>query len=371
MRIIIAYASAGAGHFKAAEAIYDYFRRQHKDIDVKIVDALEKAGVLFRSSYTFGYSFLINHAVFLWRWAFLATHLRFLRRFTKPVASLVERLNTKAFGIFLEKENPDFIIATHFLPPAIAAYLKKKGKIKSRLITVITDFGIHAFWISAGTDTYVVASDYTKELLMSEGIGERNIKVLGIPVHSKFLRRYEREALCRELAIEKNKFTILILTGSFGIGPVEETVDLLYREVQILVVCAKNKGLFKRLRDKNYPNVAVFGFVENIQELMAVSDLIITKPGGLSISELLAMELVPVFISAIPGQETENIEAMKRYGIGISAGNAAEIREIVLDYFLHPDKLGLAKEKVRAIKKPFATSELYDVICQSSAGAGS
>ena len=371
VKVIITYASAGAGHFRAAEAICDYLKNQDKGIDLKLVDILQKTNVLFKASYTFGYPFLINHAVFLWRLVFWVTGLKLLRRFTRASVSLIDRFNTGNFREFLTKENPDFIISTHFLPSAIATNLKRTGKINSRAISVVTDFGIHPFWISEGTDIYIVASSYTKQLLMLEGVEEERIKVLGIPIHPKFSRQYDRGQLSKKMGIEQNRFTVLVVTGSFGIGPVEGIVDLLHKDVQILVVCARNRRLFKRLKNKNYPSVRIFGFIENIQELMAVSDMIITKPGGMSISELLVMELVPIFISAIPGQETQNVEAMKRYGIGTIAKKPADIRSSVLNYRNNLDKLKGIKEKIKGIKKPFASQGLYNVICQGSVRAGS
>jgi len=371
VKVIITYASAGAGHFKAAEAIYDCFKKQHKEIDVEIVDILKKTNVLFRLSYTLGYSFLINHAVFLWRLAFLATYVGFLRRFTRPIALVINRLNAKSLSWFLEQESPDFVISTHFLPSEISARLKKTGKINSKIISVVTDFGIHPFWISRGTDIYIVASDYTKEQLIKEGIEEDGIKVLGIPVHSKFLGQFEKASLCKKLGIVPDRFTVLLVIGSFGIGPIEEIVGLLHREAQVLVICAKNRNLFKKLKNKKYPNLTVLGFVENVQELMAVSDVIITKPGGMTVSELLAMELVPIFISAIPGQETANAEVMKNYGIGITADNPGDVRDAVIGLRNNPDKLEVMREKIRMIKRPFAAEEICNVVCSNSIGAGS
>jgi processive 1,2-diacylglycerol beta-glucosyltransferase len=131
----------------------------------------------------------------------------------------------------------------------------------------------------------------------------------------------------------------------------------------MLVVCAKNKKLFSRLKRKKYSGVKVFGYVDNIEEFMAVSDIIITKPGGLSISELLVRELVPIFISAIPGQETENVRALQEYGVGISLNEPGEIRKTVLDYKRHPHKMERAKKIIRQIKKPDAAREIYRVIC--------
>lgn len=368
MKIIITYASAGAGHFKAAKAIYSNLKEQHKELDVKLADVLQKTSFLFKVSYNQGYSFLVRHAPWLWRLAFLITYSKSLRLFTRPIASIINRLNTRIFSRILIQENPDFIVSTHFLPSEIAADLKTEQKITSKLITIVTDFGVHPFWVSEGTDTYVVASGFTKRQLLLEGIAENNIKELGIPIESKFLKEYNKEELFKKFNLQQNKFIVLIETGSFGIGPIEAIVDLLYKDVQILVVCAKNKRLYKRLKNKNYPDVKVLGFVNNMHELMAVSDIIITKPGGLSISESLAMDLLPIFIVPIPGQEKENIKALAHYGIGIYLEDINKIRDTVMGFRDHSEKLQEIKNSIRKIKKPFACQEICNVICQGSPG---
>ena len=369
MKIIVTYASAGAGHFKAAEALYAYLKEHHREIDVTLIDILEKTNVLFRAIYTHGYLFMIKYALFVWRLGFWISYVKSLRLVSRPIASVINRLNTKNFAKFLIQENPDWIISTHFLPSEISVYLKKTRKINSRVVSVITDFGIHPFWISEGTDMYIAALDSTKEWLIREGIKEEKIKVFGIPVDSKFLKEYDKGILCKKIGIEQNKFTILIATGSFGIGPIEEIVDLLYKEVQVLVVCANNKILYKKLKNKNYPNTKIFGFIDNIQELMAVSQIIITKPGGLSISESLVMDLLPIFIMAIPGQETQNLKALAHCGIGIYPRNVIQIRDIAIYFREHPDKLKNIKEDIGKIKKPNALREICNVVCQSSGGS--
>lgn len=368
MKVIIVYASAGAGHFRAAEAVSNYLKEHSAGIELKLVDILEKTNTLFRLGYAGGYAFLVNYAVCLWKWLFWFTSFPLLRLSTRTIVSLINRMNTKKFVQFLIQDNPDFIISTHFLPSEIAAVVKRTKKIKSRLVTIITDFAVHPFWVSDLTDIYIVASEFSKEQLVRQGVKESRIKEFGIPVHSKFLRQYERDKLCKKFNLAENKFTVLIMTGSFGVGPLEDIIRQLYTDVQILVVCAANKQLYARLKDINFPNVWVFGFVDNAQELMAVSDIMITKPGGLSISEALVMELVPVFISVLPGQEEGNVRALKEYGVGLVPGGIEDIKNTILDFRDHPDKLMRIKDNIKKIKKPFAAREICNALCPSSAG---
>ena len=368
MRVIITYASAGAGHFKAAQAMHDYLKECCPGIELKLVDILDKTNPLFKFYYSFGYSLLVKRAPFLWRIAFWFTELKAPRSFTKFVAHIIDRLNAGDFINFLIKENPDFIISTHFLPSQISAFIKKDNKISSKLITVITDFSVHPFWVSPATDMYIVATAITKEQLVRQGVDAGLIKDSGIPVHPKFLKQFEKLSLCKKFRLEANKFTVLVATGSFGIGPIEEIIKLLHKDVQLLIVCANNKELYKKLKQKAYPGVSVFGFVDNMQELMAVSDLIITKPGGLTISEILKMELIPIFISAIPGQEAGNVEVLKQYGIGLIPDNTNDIKNIILDFKEHPDKIKSIKDNIKKIKNPDCLTEICNVVCKGSPG---
>ncbi|MFH0828320.1 MAG: glycosyltransferase [Candidatus Omnitrophota bacterium] len=363
MKIVIACTSAGAGHLKAAEALCTYFQGRNPAGEVILVDVLEESQFFFGNFYSLGYSFLINHAQWLWRFFFHITSKKNLQPALTKVRTLNNRLNTRNFRQYLIQSNPEIIISTHYLAANIASNLKKKKKITSRLVTVITDFGVHPFWIYKRTDLYAVASDYSRAELLKYGVSGDKVRVTGIPIDPKFYDVYDKLAMRAKLDLGQHKFTVLVITGSFGIGPIEQIVGLLRGYVQILVVCAKNEKLFIRLTKKNYPGVKVFGFVDNIGELMAASDLIVTKPGGLSISELLAMRLVPVFISAIPGQEAQNVKVLAQYGIGDKADNAVQVKKIVLNYFNSPQKLKSTQERMEKMRKPNAAEEIYRALC--------
>lgn len=369
MKIIITYVCAGAGHFKAAQAIYNYIKEECPAGEVKLVDALQMSGKLFRNLYILSYSILVRYAPFLWHLAFWITYARPLRPLTRSISSCLNIINMRSFLRYLVKENADAVISTHFLASELTAFLKRRQKIKSRLITVITDFSVHPFWISGPTDKYIVASEFTRDELLLEGVEADSIEAFGIPVDTKFFRDYDKEGLCRKLGINKDKFSVLIMTGSFGVGPLEKITRQLYKDVQVLVVCASNKKLYARLKQENLPDVKIFGFIDNVKELMAVCDMIITKPGGVSISEILNMDLPPIFISAIPGQETRNLEVLKKYGIGISPASPGEIKNAVLDFRDHRYKLDTVIENIKKLKKPLAAKEICNAVCQDSPGS--
>ena len=362
MKIIVIYASAGAGHFKAAKAIHDYLKRSRPNDELELVDILDKSNLLFRVSYRKGYNLLVRYLIPLWDLSFRITSLKATKGLSRVLARMLNSAGTRPFAKFLIRENPDYVISTHFLSSEITSDLKKSAKIKSTLVTLITDFGAHPFWISENTDFYAVASEATKNELIQNGVSGEKIKVSGIPIEEKFLKHFDKNSLREKFGLAKKTFTVLIVTGSFGIGPIEEIVSLLEEQVQLLVVCARNKALYTKLKDKKYLGCFVFGFVDNVEELMAISDMIITKPGGLSISESLVMGLFPVFISPIPGQETENISALAQYGIGVCPKSLDSLKEIVLGFKQDPSKLEQVKALMEKLKKPDALEEINNVI---------
>jgi len=362
MKVLITYVSAGAGHRKAAEAIYNFLKENRQDLDLKLVDALPFASPVFRFCYNWGYPFLVHYAAWLWGFFFWITEFGLTRWLSRKMAILSNYFSCRKFVKYLKEEEFDYIISTHFLNSELAANLKQKNKIRSKLVTVITDFGVHPFWVSFGTDIYIAASGLIKEALLKMGVEEGQIKVTGIPFSPDFNKVHDRNRLADKFGIAADKFTVMVMTGSFGCGPLDEIAGELCDEVQVLVVCAENKRLFKRLKNKAYPNVKVFGFIDNVDELMAVSDCLITKPGGSSIAELLDVGLVPIFITAIPGQEADNVKILSTYGVGFAPKNIKQIRELVIDLKNDPGKLKNLRNNIKAIARPSACREIADVI---------
>lgn len=363
MKIYVVHASAGAGHLKAAEAVFKYLKRRCPQNRIEIIDILDKTSPFFAWSYKEGYTFLITCLPYLWYLAFWATETPFLRKLCRSIASFLNLLNTLKFSELIIRENPEVILTTHFLPAEICAKLKLKGKITGRIVSIITDYGVHPFWVSKGIDCYLLASGATRHRLSVEAGKDARAIETGIPIEEKFFLRYDKIGLRRSLGIKEDKITVLIMTGSFGLGPIEKITRLLYKDAQILVVCAKNKRLYKRISEQNLTNVKVFGFIDNANELMAASDLIVTKPGGLTITEVIALDLVPVFISAIPGQETENVRVLKEYGIGLSPRKLEEIKELIIELQNNPAGLLRLKENISKLKKPHCLEEIYNAVC--------
>jgi len=363
MKIIITYASVGYGHFKAAEAILNHLKKVKPDAEIKLFDILRESPSFFRRAYSGGYNLSILKAPFLWGFIFWVTGLEIIGAMLRSLVFFLCRIQTRNFVKMLIRENPDFLISTHFLTSEVAARLKGKKLINSRLLTVLTDFAVHPFWISEGTDFYIVSSQTAKSELINAGVRREMIRNVGIPVDEKFTKEYDQASQRRRLGLE-DKFTVLLISGSFGSGPLEEIVGFLSPRIQVIVICARNQRLYQRLKGRGGKSLRVFGFVDNIHELMAASSVIVTKPGGLSIAEAIALEVPPIFINPIPGQELANIRVLQENGIGIRARGIQDLEQIIIELERNPRKLSRMKESIRRLRKPEAVRETCRVICE-------
>jgi processive 1,2-diacylglycerol beta-glucosyltransferase len=360
MKILVTHASAGAGHMKAAEAVYDGIKK-YTDHDVTFIDALDYTSPFFKKMYKGTYFFMISKAPAIWAFSFAMIDFPWIQPFVRFVRRIYNYLNGQKLHKFLIEEQFDYIISAHFMPNEVSCALKRAGKIKSKVITTITDYDVHKIWLAEGLDVLAVACDWTKEKLKRVGIDEQKIIVTGIPTNEKFSQQQDKVQLKERLGIKQDMFNVLIATGSFGIGPIEEIIRTL-KGFQVIVVCGHSKTLYESLTKKSYENVRIFGLVDNMHELMAVSDVMVTKPGGLSISEALVSQLPMIFFSAIPGQETNNIKVLKEYGIGISGCGIDEIGKELEKFKNSNDEFLAALKKTQELARPSAVRDIVALL---------
>ncbi len=359
-KIFILYATAGAGHKKAAEAIF----RSIKDpeTELKLLDIVTFMSPWNRRLYSDGYTFLISRLPWLWGFLYWASDTPWLRLLNRHLRRFSNARLCFPLLKFLCQERPDVVVSTQFLASEIASYAKQKAGLKSRLITVVTDFGVHDFWLSPETDIYCCASEMTADILRGKGVPAERVRVTGIPVDEKFNFSLSREQVLSELGLSPEKFTVLIATGGIGVGPIEEIAGSLKDEAQLLIVCGHNESLRKRLEAKNHPQIRLFGFIDYMERLMAASDLMVTKAGGLSVTEALVKGLPMTFFFLIPGQETINARTLSAGRAGVIATTPREIASQVLKF---KDARELAQEYKKnclAFAKPHSCQEIIALI---------
>ena len=358
MKILVIYATAGAGHRKAAEAISRGF--VSPDHQVHYVDALDYTSRLYKHVYTRTYTFLISRVPWVWGVLFSFLDIPAFLPLVRKLRRIQNTIHAGPLARFLVQEQFDCIFSTHFFPCEVASYLKRHGKISSRIICTVTDYDVHTIWISRGVDRYTVATEWTKRKMRLLGVPEELIAVTGIPTDEKFSRRKDPEALKKRLGLQPGVMTALIATGSFGIGPIEEIINQL-DGFQLVVVCGHNKSLYQKLTRQGKTLVKVCGLVDNMDELMAVSDVMVTKPGGLSISEALVTGLPLVFFNPIPGQEANNIKVLETYGVGRLCVTVDHIAQTLHGLKNDPEALSAAKARVQLLGRPGAVKDIINL----------
>src|SRR5437016_13295505 len=292
MRILIATVTAGAGHLQAAAALEEAWRAVRPGDVVEKVDLLDYVSRLQRRVYVRGFVKLVEHAPELWGMVFKKTDnpalLRKVARFRRGFA---ERTNKK-FVKYLKAFQPDVVVCTHYLPVEILAHLERKG-FNPMTVCVVTDFEAHSLWMEQAVDLYCVAAEETKASLVARGAKAENVVVTGIPIAPKFSVLPNPRAVRKTYGLRDHLPALLVLGGGFGMGPVARilsALDRIERDCQILVVAGRNEKLRRDLACGNYRHpTRVLGFATNMHELMAVADLIVSKPGGLTTPEGLAM----------------------------------------------------------------------------------
>jgi len=362
MKILVIYATAGAGHRRAAEAVTQVLREETRHNTI-LVDALTHASWLYKYSYSATYTFMITKCPWLWAFFFGLLDIPCLQKTIWALRRLQNTVHGRGLARYLIEEDFDYIISTHFFPNEVASALKQSGRIRARIISCVTDFDVHRFWLGPGINYYACASSWTADKLFKLGVVPERIKTTGIPTDKCFSQHPDAGEVRRRLGISEKMFTVLIATGSFGIGPMEELIDRL-PGFQILVVCGHNAGLYERLRQRDQKDLKVYGLVKNMDELMAAADVMITKPGGLSIAEALVTGLPLIFFSAIPGQEKHNVEVLKTYGVGISGCSLDEMAGELKKFQDSPEACAQARAASRALGRPDAARQVVNLIPQ-------
>jgi processive 1,2-diacylglycerol beta-glucosyltransferase len=359
MKILVIYATAGAGHRKAAEAISKGFVLSSHQ--VHYVDALDYTSRFYKHIYTQTYTFLISRIPWLWGLLFRLLDIPALLPLVRSLRRIQNAIHAGPLARFLVREQFDCIFSTHFFPCEVASYLKRQGRISSRLICTVTDYDVLSIWVSRGVDYYTVATDWTKRKMQHLGVPDSLIAVTGIPTDEKFSQHKNLGALRTRLGLQPGETTVLVATGSFGIGPIEEIINQL-NGFQLVVVCGHNESLYQKLSQQKKTLVKVCGLVDNMDELMAASDVMVTKPGGLSISEALVTGLPLVFFNAIPGQETNNIKVLETYGIGRLCVTVDQIAQTLRGFKNDPQALSAAKSRVQLLARPGAVKDIIKLL---------
>lgn len=356
--VLILTASTGEGHNQAADSLADSFRS--KGYNTIEFDFIKKSNKVFNAFVVDGYKLLATSwPKFYGNLYKISDMQKFNDKFMKHAFRNIEY---KVYKLIMGK-NPDIIIGTHPFSVAIITKLKETKKIDIPFISVVTDFKAHYAYIDKNVDAYITASEYTKESILERKVPQNKVFSYGIPIRKDFLLN------CKNVGTPvKDYFTILIMGGSMGLSSMSRVIKRLIEnihKIKIIVVCGNNKILRHSLEKKysdntEYENIRIeiLGFTSEIPRLMEISDVLISKPGGLTTSEAIVKRLPMIIPFAIPGQEQENAEFLFGAGVAIKINKIRQINPIIDKLLSKPEILQKMKYSMDTISKNYSIENI-------------
>lgn len=368
MRLIVISVSAGAGHVRAAQALEAAAQQRGCDITAVHVDAMALVPKLFRKLYAESYITLINAAPALWSWLYRATDKpRAADRVTK-VRQAIERLNTRRLIARLRELDGDAVICTHFLPAQLLSRLIKRGEWDRPVFVQVTDYDVHGLWVHDHLHGYFAADDEIAWRMANRGLDPQQVHVTGIPIHPIFAEPRDRVACAAELGLDPQRPTVLLMSGGHGVGDLAALAERLLAlpgPHQLIALAGRNAKLLERLRTlaMAHPNrLLPLGFTPTIERVMTCADLAVSKPGGLTTAECLAVGLPLIVVSPIPGQEERNMHYLMEGGAAWQACDGAALAYRVQRLLATPERLQTMAANARRLGRPHAARDVLDVV---------
>ncbi len=341
LRVLVFSATFGAGHLRAAEALIEAVRKKSPEAEITHLDFGAFISKTLNTIVKNTYIELIKHTPRLYGMFYYRTSK------IRP-QSLIQRfiniLGRKEFLDYIKGLNPDVIICTYPVIAGVLGELRFKGVIHAPVVSVVTDYGVHSQYIQRGVDLYIAGCQDVYKDLIAGGIARERIRITGIPVDPKFEEELDRAEIAEKLNLKLIRPTILVMVGAYGVlGGSKHICRFLLDSsspLQVLVVCGRDEKLYRSLESLEGRNPMVcYGYINNVEELMSVSDLVITKAGGLTVSESLTKKLPMIIYKPIPGQEEENACFLERIGAAKLAKTEEEL-EATIQYLLsHPEEI--------------------------------
>lgn len=367
-RILLLYSPNNSGHQKAAWAIQEAIKKFNSDTQTLAVDFFGYNNPLSEKVMIEIYLILLKTVPQIW--GYLYDNSKLINK-TRWLRDFIYRMSTTRLKVLLENFQPDAVVCTQAFPCGVMADYKEASGDNTFLVGVLTDYLAHSYWVCSTVDRYVVPSLRAKNYLSRFGIAEKKIFGYGIPIHPKFRVKFERKEILKKLDLRADLPIILVMGGGRGTGPIERVVRELIRikqHFQIIAVTGCNDKLKNKLeKEKSYfkKPIRIIGYTDDINEIMEVSTLIITKPGGLSAAEALAKNLPIIILRPIPGQEINNTQFLLDEGVALKADNEKEAAELALRLLMTPSRLKNMRRKCRENSNPQAAFKIAKLILET------
>ena len=371
-KIIVLYTSVGGGHYRAADGIKKYIDETYPgEYKVDLIDGQNYVSKTVDKIVIKSYVNMARYSPKTWSKVYkMGEEKHSIASFSNGVQHL---LSNKLFKLF-EDEQPEMVVSTHYFMTEMVAWLKRKGKTNCKLAVIMTDYASHKFWLSSNeyVNFYFVANETMKYSLIHSGIPEEKIHVTGIPVRPEFKVAYDRKATLESLGLDPAKKTFLIFGGGqYGMSDSStlfKGILKVKQDIQVIAIAGKSqstKETFETLANNSDKKVAVLGFTDRVAELMFASDFIVSKPGGLTTTEILVSNKPFIIFSPVPGQEEENSEFLTNNGAAFRIYDFHKTTPIVEQLIDDDYRIENMILMQKHIAKPNSTKDIVDIVLNS------
>jgi len=362
LKALIFTVSIGAGHNKAAEAIGGVL--EERGWTCKIVDTLQyinkAAHKIVVGTYLESVKFTPQLYGLLYRKAESGEGLA-------DISQVLNQLFSLRLQGLVEQFKPDIMVCTHPFPLQMLSILKGRRKFKAPVMAVLTDYAVHPFWVHRFVDAFVLPAEHLVHDLALSGVNQKKIFPLGIPVNPRFLESVDRAAVYNDFGVNPDKPIILVMGGGLGFGSVEKVIGALMDtpwDVQILAVAGDNKKLYDRLEEIAHSTdktLVPLGYTNQVGSLMEIADVLVSKPGGLTVTEALIKHLPFAILSPIPGQEEQNSDFLLNNGLAVRLQKNNPVPAL-RQLLQNPLRLKQIREMAENLAKPTSTTAIADLI---------
>ncbi len=367
-KILLLSVSAGAGHVRAADAVHAYADRP--GVQARHLDLMTLVGSPLRRLYVDLYLLLVRRLPALWGLVYRLTDRAATTSWTGRLCHQAARLSERALLHEIDRFAPDIIVCTHFLPAEVLSSLLASGRVRCPVWVQVTDYDLHRAWVQEHMTGYFAASERVARRLRALGIAPAAIHINAMPVMPAFASAPPRQHSARALGLDPQATTVLLMGGGAGLGKLDDVAARLLRQhpgLQLIVVAGRNTAALAALRvlaPRYRGRLLAFGFTDQIATLMACADLVVTKPGGLTSAECLAMGVPMIANAPIPGQEMHNADYLHEQGVALTAADPQAL-DLKLHHLLaNPAKLQAMRQRARALGRPDGAPRLIDTVLQ-------
>jgi processive 1,2-diacylglycerol beta-glucosyltransferase len=358
--IVIVYSTFGDGHVQAAKAIRQSLASRGVT-RVHMIDLLAEAHPYWNAVSRYSY---LKSSVYFPKLYGLSYDLTNQAKPDPKLNRLFHAMGKRKMQQIVENLQPDAVI--HTFPYLAMSQMNGSRGLGIPTFTVLTDYVLHSRWVHPDTDRYFVATEQLKQSLLTAGIGESQISVSGIPIRESFDKPLDRKALLEKYGLSDGKNYVLISAGAYGLlSHVQKMVQavLAHTGFDILLVCGKNRKLLAKMEaELTEPRIRVMGFVEQMEELMAVSSCLLTKAGGITLTEALSMGLPVIVYRPLPGQEKGNAAVLSEAGVLHTAYSIPQLMEKLHELEQEPSRKRMTKAMRNVYRSNAADAIVADVL---------